>query len=318
MKILIYGAGVIGTTYGWQLSLTGHEVTLLVRKGKKEAVQNGVTIRCQDERLKSPKKVETVFHAPVVDSFSSQDRYDLVLVCLKSNQLEPLLPDLAQNAGKADILFFQNNWWGDEKIGQYLPPEQHLFGFSRLVGGWRSPDAVECIIFNSPGMSTLVGEIDGKPSPRLEKLAAALQAAGLKPETSADILSWLKFHYVEYLGATGAILKAGTAKAFASQADLVREALLATREALAVCRARGVPMKAAPFNMRMYSLPLGLIVRLGQRQYQSANIQTFFDENIRNGLDEIAAQYQDVLAEGQRLSVPMPVLTGLGQYFRRK
>ena len=36
MKILIYGAGVIGCTYGWQLAEAGHDVTLLVRKEQKQ------------------------------------------------------------------------------------------------------------------------------------------------------------------------------------------------------------------------------------------------------------------------------------------
>lgn len=39
MKILIYGAGVVGCTYGWQLSKAGCDVTVLVRKGQKEFVQ---------------------------------------------------------------------------------------------------------------------------------------------------------------------------------------------------------------------------------------------------------------------------------------
>lgn len=42
MKILIYGAGVVGCTYGWQLSKTGCDVTVLVRKGQKEFVQKMV------------------------------------------------------------------------------------------------------------------------------------------------------------------------------------------------------------------------------------------------------------------------------------
>jgi 2-dehydropantoate 2-reductase len=144
-----------------------------------------------------------------------------------------------------------------------------------------------------------------------------LRSARLKPEISQDILSWLKFHYVEYIGATGAILKAGSAKAFAANKDRVREATLATREALAVCRARQVPMSAAPFNLKLYGLPLPVLVWLGQQQYQAANIQSFFEENIHNGLAEIAAQYQDVLEEGHRLGVAMPVLSGLQEYYER-
>jgi 2-dehydropantoate 2-reductase len=318
MNILIYGAGVIGTTYGWQLSLIGHDISLLVRKGKKDSYQEGIHIRCQDERKKQSKRAEVIFCPRVIDSLSSKDRYDLILVGVKSNQLEPILPDLAQNAGSSTILFFQNNWWGDEKIRLCLPPEQYLFGFSRLVGGWRSQEAIECIIFNAPGMSTLLGEKNGQVTPRLNELKGIFQAAGLKPEISPDILSWLKFHYVEYLGATGAILKVGSAKTFADHSELVRQAILATREGLAVCQVRGLSMKSAAFNLRMHNLPLSLITWLGQKQYQAPDIQSFFDENIRNGLDEISCQYQEVVAEGVRLGVSMPVLLSFAPYFQPK
>lgn len=39
MRILILGAGVIGTTYAWQLSNAGQDVTLLVRKTNLEMVR---------------------------------------------------------------------------------------------------------------------------------------------------------------------------------------------------------------------------------------------------------------------------------------
>lgn len=45
MKILIYGAGVVGCTYGWQLSKAGCDVAVLVRKEQKELVQkDGIRI----------------------------------------------------------------------------------------------------------------------------------------------------------------------------------------------------------------------------------------------------------------------------------
>ena len=316
MKILIYGAGVIGTTYGWQLAEAGQDVTLLVRPGKKTIYQDGIRIHCRDERGKQARQIDALFCPKVVEAMSPQDGYDLIVVCVKSQQLDAILPDLAHHSGKADILFFQNNWWGDEKIRAYLPPERCFYGFSRLVGGWRSGSTVESIIFNGPMMSTMLGEKDGRKTPRLSQTAALFTAAGLKPEISADILGWLKFHYIEYLGATGAILKAGSAHAFAARKDLVRELILATREALAVCRARGVPTQAAPFNLRLFGLPLALITWLGQKQYQAQNIQQFFDENIQNGLEEIAAQYQEVVSEGSRLGVPMPVLSGYASCFQ--
>ena len=54
MKILIYGAGVVGCTYGWQLSKAGCDVAVLVRKEQKELVQkDGIRIICSDFRAVS-------------------------------------------------------------------------------------------------------------------------------------------------------------------------------------------------------------------------------------------------------------------------
>lgn len=40
MKILVFGAGVIGIAYAWQLSEAGHDVALLVRLGRKKEIQS--------------------------------------------------------------------------------------------------------------------------------------------------------------------------------------------------------------------------------------------------------------------------------------
>jgi len=41
VKILIYGAGVIGTSYGWQLAEAGQDVTFLVRQEKRRPFKVG-------------------------------------------------------------------------------------------------------------------------------------------------------------------------------------------------------------------------------------------------------------------------------------
>lgn len=318
MRMLILGAGVIGATYAWQLAEAGHDVSVFVRKEKKAAYeQDGIAIQCRDERRKPGQQAETIFRPPFVSDFSGTDAYGLIVVCVRSNQLDEILPLLAEKAGTTDILFFQNNWWGDEVIGHWLTASQVFFGFSRLVGGWRDGQSIRAAIFDGAGQSTMLGEKDGQMTPRLEAVRDAFQRAGLKPEISADILGWLMAHYVEYLGPVGNILKVGSAARFAASSDLVRDAILATREGLDVCRARGLDVnKSAPLNLRMFSLPMAVITPIGKLQYGSANIQQFFEENIAHGMGEIAAQYFDVIHEGRRLGVSMPHLEDLEPYIR--
>ena len=112
MKILVFGAGVIGVVYAWQLSEAGQDVTLLVRPGRKQEIERkGIPISCLDARGQK-KHISTVYHPQLVEDFSPADSYELILVCVKRNQLNGALPSLAEKAGDADILFMQNNWSG--------------------------------------------------------------------------------------------------------------------------------------------------------------------------------------------------------------
>lgn len=264
MKILVLGAGLIGTTYAWQLSNIGHETTLFVRPENREKIEReGFHIHCQDQRRKHVAETETVFHTNIIDNITPQAGYELIIVSVRAQQLDRILPMLGQNAGKADILFFGNNWHGDERIRNHLQPDQYFFGFSRLVGGWRTGNQMELIFFDTPGLVTILGEKKGQVTPRLQSLVTIFQQADLKPVISHDILGWLAIHYVEFLGAIGGILKAGSVQSFSEQPMIVNEAIHATRECLNICRARGINLgRAAPINMRLIdALPIFLLQR---------------------------------------------------------
>jgi len=318
MRILIFGAGVIGTAYAWQLSNAGHEVKLFVRKTNLEKIaKEGIHIRCRDERQKKSEPFEVTYHPAVVDELHAQDNYELIIASVRAHQLEGVLPVLAEGSGKKDILFFGNNWWGEEKIRKFLPAENYLFGFSRLVGGWRTENQVECIFFDNPELVTMLGERDGQVTPRLQNLRDVLEKANLKPIISQDILGWLMIHYVEFLGVIGGILKAGSFETFVGNSELIKESILATRESFDICKARGIDFKkAAPANIRIiYNTPVSLLTPLVKMQYKTPSIQQFFEENIEHGMDEISHQYCDVVAEGERLGVKMPDLKGYKNYF---
>ena len=80
MKILVFGAGVIGVAYAWQLSQVGHDVALLVRRGRKQELESkGIAISWLDNRgwllfLGGGKKpTTTIYHPLLVEAFSPAD-----------------------------------------------------------------------------------------------------------------------------------------------------------------------------------------------------------------------------------------------------
>lgn len=264
MKILFIGTGVIGTVYGWQLAEIGHSVTHFVRTGKAAQIeQEGILIRGADLRKRQNQPFDFTYQPVVTEEISAG--YDLIVVPLQRTQLPEVLPLLAGRVGQADILFFQNIW-STQDIERYLQPGQYLYGFPRLVAGHKEGNRVECTIFSNPGQATMLGERDGQFTPRLESIKEMFQEADLRPQIAPHILGWLAAHYVEWIGPVGAILEAGSVQAFARNTTLIRKSILATREGLEVCRARGYAVqKAAPQNLRLLkSLPLFLTIWLAR------------------------------------------------------
>ena len=82
MKILIYGAGIVGTTYGWQLSKAGHEIAVLVRPEKKQATkEEGIHIHCADFRGGKKEIEDIVFKPDVIDSLSADNNFERNTTC---------------------------------------------------------------------------------------------------------------------------------------------------------------------------------------------------------------------------------------------
>ena len=255
MKILVYGAGIVGSTYGWQLSEIGHDVTVLVKKGKKQLIEkSGITINCSDFRGNKKKVTQTIFRPAVIEDLSSQNDYEFIIVSVNNVQLKEVLPVLSKEAGHANILFFQNNWDDFDEIQKYLAPEQYFFGFPFMVGGGRDGNGINSVISGLKQSHTLLGERNGEITPRLKKMADSFLDANLKPVITNQIISWLITHYAVAAGLSAGVMKAGgSMKTFAGDSKLLRESFMSIREGFEVCRKRGIDPKKLKLQLFILS-----------------------------------------------------------------
>ena len=305
MKLLNIGTGVIGTTYAWQIAEAGHKVTLYVRPGRKAALdRDGIRINYTDLRTKPKEQDSIIFRPPVVESFTANDDYDVILVSVLNHQLEPLLPLLAHHAGNADILFFLNLWSGTALIEQYLDPSQFFFGFAHTVGGGRTNGTINTIIFRE---ETQLGEAEGPATPRLLRMAEVLKDAVLNPEINDKMVDWLTVHYVQQASSVGGMLEAGSVDAFLKNSAIVKRTLLAYREGIHVCRARGIePETVIPMPWFLLRAPMFVLVPAFRKIFSNEEEKAMLEGHLGHGADEMVRGYFEVLRTGERLGVPMP------------
>ena len=103
MKILVFGAGVLGCNLARNLFRAGKDVTLLARGSWAEEIRkNGLRIKDKF----SPKV--SVSRIPVVTELAPEDTYDVIFVVARYTQLETILDVLRAN-GTKNVVFVGNN-----------------------------------------------------------------------------------------------------------------------------------------------------------------------------------------------------------------
>jgi len=105
MKIMVVGAGIIGSIYGWALSEAGYDTTHFARRGKARQLADGIEIDILDSREGQDKQYAGHYAIKTNETLSLPDGFDLVIVLTKPYQVEEVLKRITPNTEIADYLF---------------------------------------------------------------------------------------------------------------------------------------------------------------------------------------------------------------------
>lgn len=151
MKILVYGAGVLGCNLARNLFRAGKDVTLLARGDWAEKIRkNGL-------RIKDKFSVRTsVSNISVVTELAPDTRYDVIFVALRYTQIDSILDTLRMNRTK-NIVFVGNNVMA-RAIASLLHEKNVMFAFA-LSAGHREADRVVSVDLKKITVGQLPGAV---------------------------------------------------------------------------------------------------------------------------------------------------------------
>lgn len=204
VKICIYGAGAIGGYIGLMLKEGGADVSLVARGEHLKAIQEkGLTLRIDEK--------ERTVQIPASDKPEDFGTQDYVIVALKAHQAWEAAPNLVPLFGSETAVVTAQNgvpWWYfygikgpcEDRRLQSVDPEDRQWnsiGPERVIGCTVYPatEIVEPgVIKHIYGNKFGLGEPTRKKTKRLERLAEAFEAGGLKPLVYDEIRDdiWLK------------------------------------------------------------------------------------------------------------------------------
>jgi ketopantoate reductase len=190
MKILVFGAGPLGSLLAARLFQGGHEVALLARGVRlNDLKKHGVALRRWPT-----EEIESV-RVSIVEIFSPEDDYDLVLVVMRKNSALKILPLLSRNKEVPTFLFLMNNTAGPGAFIDALGKDRVMMGFPGAAGYHDGHTIVH--LNGTPGspVRIVMGEMDGGISTRLEKITQELEK-GLYIEVAIESYmdAWSKYH----------------------------------------------------------------------------------------------------------------------------
>ena len=229
LRFLIVGAGAVGGFVAARLVDAGYDVTVLARPRSAARLRDdGLRIASQDGTR--------VLRPAVVTAGELTAGYDAIVLAVKSEDLDGAMADIEPAVRPpAVIIPFLNGM-------AHVEPLTSRFGSAVLGGVLRVATELAddgTIRVLAPTFEVELGELDGSPSARVDRLASAFRDAGADvtvPENIVDAM-WAKWVFIASIGAVTSLMRApvGAIVAVPGGERFARSVLAEAAAAAAAC-----------------------------------------------------------------------------------
>jgi 2-dehydropantoate 2-reductase len=206
MKTAIIGAGAIGGYVGAKLALSGQDVTFIVRGANLDAIRrNGIKLIAHDGTEQVARDVKAT------NDYAAAGPVDVVVLAMKAHQVEAVADELPKLFGPETVIVTMQNgipfWYFHGHGGKLAGTSVRSVDPSgRLAAIIPAERILGCVVYPAselvaPGVVRHIegerfplGELDGRVTERVKRVAESFTQAGLKAPVLEDIRAeiWLK------------------------------------------------------------------------------------------------------------------------------
>ena len=304
MKILIYGAGVIGSIYAARLHEAGQDVFLLTRGEHYVRLQkNGILLR------DTLTKKQTISFVKLTQQLKSDDFYNLIIITVRLDQIETIIPALKENIFSSLIMLMFNNPESADQLANELSPKHIIAGFPG-VGGISRDNYIDYIRIKE--QKTTIGELDGKISAHIKQIKKIFEEAGFKTTISNNIQDWLKIHavFISCLSAA-IILENGDSIQLGKKRGSIKIMVKSVREGFIACKSIGITISPANLKIIFTVMPVWFSVLYWQNAMKGKIGTLSIAPHANAAKNEMRLLAKKVLSMVNASVVPAPTLNKL-------
>ncbi|HCM89201.1 ketopantoate reductase family protein [Leuconostoc citreum] len=190
-KILIFGAGVIGSLLAIQFAKKGHEVYLYARRSRlKELSEKGLVYENNGQNYRE--------NVHILNSIHAHQIFDYIFVAVRSKQMEDALEQLKHNKS-SNIVILANHFGNYNKFEKIVGDNRIIPAFPGASGALKE-GILKFVITPKMIQKTMIGEINGIKTERIKSLYYLLKSSGLPCSISKNMEGWQKTHIVLLAG----------------------------------------------------------------------------------------------------------------------
>ena len=263
MRVIILGAGGLGSLFGGRLAQQGADVTLVARQAHVDAINaNGL-------RISGVKGDATITN---ITAISSADQavgdFDYLILGVKSKDTAATLASASCLKGRIKTACsFQNNTTKEDDLSDWLGAE-HVIGFATIEAAMLAGPGHAEHTFVLP-QSTYFGELDGTITPRVQAIVDICNAAeiGTKAMTNIKQVMWEKVTQIANAAGWSVSALAGNNNLFMGEGMMVKEGaehyVQYARELISVYKALG-------YSPENFFAPVSRLKELDSGEFEDA------------------------------------------------
>ncbi|MCH5296466.1 MAG: ketopantoate reductase family protein [Ruminococcus sp.] len=277
MRLLIYGAGVIGCLYAALFNEAGYDTTLYARGKRLETLNNvGLLYEVKGEIHKSNVKV--------IEKLTDDDCYEYIFLTVKENQVYSALKELSNN-NSPNIVTMVNT------LEEYCAWEE-ICGRGRILpafpgaGGSFEGDVLKADLTPWIIQPTTFGEISGKKTERLLKLEVLFKQSHIPYQIVKDMHEWQLCHLAMVVPIADAYYEANNPKKAGCERNVMNKTARRMKSNFCTLHRLGIKLSPKKMNLfRFFPIPvlsIGLSI-----VFQSDFGKTFMYQHSMNAPDEM-------------------------------
>ena len=282
MRLLIYGAGVIGCWYAVLFSKAGYDTTIYARGKRLEL------LRKEGLRYEVKGKVHKA-DIKIIGRLENEDSYDFIFLTVKENQVHTALEELSHNSSP-NIVTMVNTIEGYENW-ERLSGEGRIIPAFPGAGGSFQDGILKAALTPYIIQPTTFAEINGCRTERLDKLSKIFKSSRVPYQIVKNMQDWQLCHLAMVVPIADAYYMAGIPQKAWKEDNVMQKTAVQMKHNFQTLYKMGIVL--SPRKMNMFRLLPTWMLKIGLTLvFKSDFGDVFMYQHSMNAPDEMRALHE--------------------------